>query len=63
MGDGDGTVNRRGLESGLAMGWENCDHEAFDGDDHQSILKNEKVINFLVDLGVGSAAGGVAEVL
>jgi len=52
VGDGDGTVNRRSLEAGLKMGWEKCDHEAFAGEDHQSIVKNEKVLGFLVQLGV-----------
>ena len=60
MGDGDGTVNKRGLEAGMIMGWENCDHEAFEGDDHQSIVKNKKVLEFLVQQGLGEEASVVA---
>jgi hypothetical protein len=52
MGDGDGTVNVRSLEAGKIMGWENCVHDAFAGEDHQSILKNEEVLKSLVALGV-----------
>ncbi|GMI34549.1 hypothetical protein TrCOL_g1274 [Triparma columacea] len=48
--DGDGTVNRRSLEAGLAMKWENADHKAFDGEDHTSVLKNKDLIAELLEL-------------
>ena len=54
MGDGDGTVNRRSLEAGLIMEWKGAIHEAFEGEDHQSIIKNEEVLKSLVAEGLGA---------
>jgi len=48
--DGDGTVNLRGLEAGIAKGWENSDHKRFEGEDHTSILKNKDLIKELLVL-------------
>ncbi|GMH73018.1 hypothetical protein TL16_g06070 [Triparma laevis f. inornata] len=49
-GDGDGTVNIRSLEAGIAKGWKNTEHEKFDGEDHQSVLKNDSLLKELLEL-------------
>jgi hypothetical protein len=43
-GDGDGTVNRRGLEAALTAKWASADHEAFSGENHSGLLKSSKLI-------------------
>ena len=48
LGDGDGTVNRRGLEAG--MNWQSANHKAFSGVDHTAIVKNKEVIDEILTL-------------